>query len=80
MSAENGDTMAQSEARKFGSRLASTRAALGLSQSAIAARCGLQPSHIAHFESGRRMPSLLNLIRIRRALGCSWSALLGNDQ
>lgn len=76
----SGDTAAQSESRKFGHRMASLRVALGLSQEAIASRIGLPASAISHYETGRRMPSLLNLIRIRRALGCSWGALLGDDQ
>lgn len=38
------------------------------SQSEMAARCGLQPSAISHFENARRVPSLKNFHKICEAL------------
>lgn len=72
----SGDDHIQAASRAFAGNLKRIRRALGLSQSELAARCNLAPSHIAHFESRRRLPSMLNLLRIKHALGCSWEALL----
>jgi transcriptional regulator with XRE-family HTH domain len=47
--------------KKFSSQLRSARKQRKLSQTQLAARAGLQPSEISHFEAGRRSPSLHNL-------------------
>ncbi len=49
---------------------------LGLSQSDIARKTGLQPSAIAHFESGRRKPNMQNLMKLSVALGVTVDRLL----
>lgn len=55
------------------------REQLGLSQSDLARRIETDPSHIAHWESGRRDPSLSNAAAVATALSCSVDALLGRD-
>ena len=59
----------------FKQNLLDIRKFLGLSQSELAKRIGWQPSHISHFESGRRLPSVQNLIKLARALGVSTDRL-----
>lgn len=44
------------------------RVARGLAQVELAERCGLKPSAISHFETGGRVPSLGNLIKLADAL------------
>jgi transcriptional regulator with XRE-family HTH domain len=62
---------------KFPSRLHSARQLRGLSQSELAARSGLQPSAVSHFETGRRSPSFDNLKALSNALDVSTDYLLG---
>lgn len=60
-------------------RLRSARDLRALSQSDVASRAGLQPSHISHFEAGRRTPSVDNLHRLADALRVSTDYLLGRE-
>ena len=53
--------------KEFGQHLRALREDRKLSQTALSSRTGLMPSAIAHFESGRRLPSVINLYRL--ALG-----------
>lgn len=55
------------------------RERLGLSQSDLARRICTDPSHVAHWESGRREPSLSNAAIIATALGVSIDALVGRQ-
>jgi transcriptional regulator with XRE-family HTH domain len=48
----------------------------GLSQPALAARTGLNPTYIGQIEQGQRNVSVLSLLRIAEALGISLSLLL----
>lgn len=48
-----------------------------LSQADLAARTGLQPAAISHFETGARRPSFDNLQRLAAALDVSTDYLLG---
>jgi transcriptional regulator with XRE-family HTH domain len=57
--------------------LAKARRERGLSQSELAQLTGLLPSAVAHFEAGRRMPTVHNLARLADALGISLDALFG---
>ncbi len=60
----------------FASRLYLARNALGLTQEQVAERAGLQQSTIAHYEAGRREPSLGNVRRLIWALGCGADYLM----
>jgi transcriptional regulator with XRE-family HTH domain len=69
------------ELRQLGRNLAATRVAKGLSQAALAARCGLTQSHISHFEQSKRLPTLDLLIRLAGALDAPLQRLLtGTDR
>ena len=61
----------------FQTRLRAYRKVWGWSQSELAKRTGLQPSAIAHFESGRRVPSFANMYRLAVALNTSIDNLYG---
>ena len=66
-------------AQEFGDLLRKAREDKGLTQAELAQRGGLQPSAIAHFEAGRRSPSLDNLRRLADALSVSLDYLLGRE-
>jgi transcriptional regulator with XRE-family HTH domain len=63
--------------QNFSDRLRNARLERGLSQAELAARAGMQPSAISHFETGERAPSFENLQRLANALGASIDGLLG---
>ena len=63
--------------RTFSSRLKLARSSLDLSQAELAARAGLQPAAISHFENGQRRPSFENLRRLSDALEVTTDFLLG---
>ena len=69
--------MTKSSALPFGSNLRSAREMKKLSQAELAKSSGLQPSHISHFETGRRQPSAENLRALADALGVTTDFLLG---
>ena len=64
----------------FPERLRGARELRELTQEALAARSGLQPSAISHFESGTRKPSFDNLRRLADALRVSTDYLLGRTK
>lgn len=69
------------ELQNLGPSLICTRHERGLSQSELATRCGLSQAQVSYFEVGQRRPTLDQLLRIARALGCSVQKLLsGSDR
>jgi transcriptional regulator with XRE-family HTH domain len=63
-----------------GERIRSARVAAGLTQAELAAKAGLQPSAVSHFETGSRTPALASLTRLADALACSMDSLAGRWQ
>jgi transcriptional regulator with XRE-family HTH domain len=61
---------------KLGELLRARRAALGLTQRSLAQKLGVQASHVAFIESGRRKPSLKLAARIAETLGLDPQELL----
>lgn len=57
--------------------LAKARRNLHLSQGDLAKLTGLMPSAVAHFEAGRRMPTVANLLKLADALVISLDSLFG---
>jgi transcriptional regulator with XRE-family HTH domain len=55
--------------RLFGERVRAQRAALGLSQEALADRCGVHWTFLGQVERGQRNLSLHNLLKIAGGLG-----------
>lgn len=68
--------MPEARATDFGKRLAEIRAYRELTQHELAAKAGMVPSAISHFESGRREPSLSNLRKLAEALDTGATELL----
>ena len=66
---------------EVGPHLAAARLQRGLSQSELAARCGLSQAQVSYFELGRRRPALDQLLRIAEALGVPLQRLVtGTDR
>jgi transcriptional regulator with XRE-family HTH domain len=65
--------------KKFKYRLIAARLQQKLTQTDLAAKSGLQPSAISHFESGRRIPSFKNLCLLADTLKISLDYLTGRD-
>lgn len=63
--------------RKFGIVLRRRREAAGLSQEALASSAKLHRNYVGLLERGERMPTILVVHRIAKALGSSMSKLLG---
>lgn len=61
---------------RVGRRIAGYRRAAGLTQPALAERCGLSVETVGRIERGRQMPSLARLEEIASALGVQLSALV----
>ncbi|MGJ8596774.1 helix-turn-helix domain-containing protein [Sulfitobacter sp.] len=61
----------------FGERLRSAREARNINQTELAAKSGLQPSAIGHFEKERRKPSFSNIRALAKALDVTSDFLLG---
>lgn len=73
-----------SDAQKlFADRLAVARDGLEMSQEELSRRSGLPASSVSHYESGRRSPSLDNLVRIIKAMpgvNANWLLGLSSDK
>jgi transcriptional regulator with XRE-family HTH domain len=61
----------------FKDRLRALREALGLSQSELAARCGVKLDSVQNWEQGRTEPRLSALIQLAQGLGVSLDTLAG---
>jgi transcriptional regulator with XRE-family HTH domain len=61
---------------KLGQLLKARREALGLTQRSLARKLGVEASHVAFIESGRRKPSFKLVARIADKLGLDWQDLL----
>ena len=69
----NGDLIA------FGATVRAKRKAIGLSQEALADLAEIDRSHMGKIERGERNVSLMNIIRIARAVGTEPSELLSES-
>lgn len=76
MSNDDRDISPADDLGSFAARLALARSAAQLTQEALAELAGLQQSAVAHYEAGRREPSLANLRNLVWALGCGADYLL----
>jgi transcriptional regulator with XRE-family HTH domain len=53
----------------FGRRVRQLRLQLGISQEELAGRCNLHRTYVGGIERGERNPSLINIVRLAKALG-----------
>ena len=63
----------------FSQRLREARHRRCMSQNNLAKCSGLEPSAISHFETGRREPSIKNLVRLADALSITCDFLLARE-
>jgi transcriptional regulator with XRE-family HTH domain len=57
--------------KAFGDRLREVRLEIGLSQEQLAHKAGLDRGYVNSVENGKRNVSLVNIVRIAKALGVS---------
>jgi len=57
--------------------LVAARRALGLSQTSLAGKAGFNPCAINHYEKGRRMPNMDNILKLADALEVTVGFLIG---
>ena len=60
---------------KIGKQLRSARRAAGLSQEALAEKCGLHPTYIGQIERGEKNATVESISRIARGLNISLASL-----
>ena len=63
--------------QRFGKVLRRRREVSGLSQEALASRANLHRNYVGLLERGQRMPSLLVIQRLAKALGTSMAEVVG---
>ena len=61
---------------RFGKRVRELRRARGLSQEALAEKCGIDRAYLSGIERGRRNVALRNIVAIAQSLGVSISELM----
>lgn len=61
---------------RFSDNLFQKRDILEWTQEELADKAGLSKAWISHYECGRRTPSIVNLVKLINALGCSADDLL----
>lgn len=62
---------------EFKENLKNHRLGKSMTQDALAKKTGLTPEWISHFETGRRKPSLNNLVKLADALQITLDELVG---
>jgi transcriptional regulator with XRE-family HTH domain len=67
----------KSSIREVGKRIAASRLQLGVSQSAVAQRAGIDPSYLSRIENGKVHPTVGTAMRIAEALRIPLADLLG---
>ena len=65
---------------KFKENLRAYRQARCMTQKELAKRTGLTDVWISHYENGRRLPSVLNLIKLADALNISIDELVRREK
>ena len=60
----------------FRTNLKNSRLACRLTQEELAKRCNIHSTIISQFETGQRLPSLINVDRLRKGLCCTFDDLL----
>lgn len=66
--------------RRFGASVRRERLRLGLTQEKLAELTDLNPRTVQKIEAGSLNILLTTVLRIQKALGCPWEALLGKSR
>jgi len=77
MKTESTQSLASVVQSRFVRRLVEARESVRWSQGDLAKMTGLQPAAVSHFETGQRLPSIPNLVKLANALQVSTDWLLG---
>lgn len=67
-------------AKAFGAVVRALRMERGVAQEALAHLAGIERSHMGKIERGEHMPTLILIIKIARALGCSSADLMAGTE
>jgi transcriptional regulator with XRE-family HTH domain len=65
---------------RLGANIARWRRLRGLTQRELARRRGCDHSAVSLWEAGKRLPSLVHLVALRRVLGCGAQPLLPAEE
>lgn len=68
--------MSEAYLQEVGGRIQARRKSLGLTQEALAERCGVTPQFVSYAETGQRAPRPENLLKLAVGLGVSVDYLL----
>ncbi len=63
-------------AKAFGDAVRAARSAQGIAQETLAARVGVERSHLGKIERGEHLPNLVLVLKIAVALDCSAAELM----
>ena len=74
----SGQKDADGSLERLGEAVRAARKARALSQEALADAAGIDRSHMGKIERGERNVTLLNIVRIAKAMGCKPSDLLAS--
>jgi transcriptional regulator with XRE-family HTH domain len=75
-SVDTGTLVGVSPRSVFGQNVASLRASLLLTQEQLCERAEIDRSYLQRIESGASNPTIEVVARLKKALKCSWDALL----
>lgn len=76
MARVSGQQDADRSLKRLGEAVRAARKVRGMSQETLADAAGIDRSHMGKIERGERNVTLLNLLRIAKAIGCKPSDLL----
>ncbi|XHR27717.1 MAG: helix-turn-helix domain-containing protein [Chthoniobacteraceae bacterium] len=62
--------------KQFGRNLSRLRGEHGLTQYQLAAYAEISRSYLQRIENGQFQPTLSVILRLKKALGCSWDVLM----
>jgi XRE family transcriptional regulator, regulator of sulfur utilization len=69
-------TFEAAPAQAFGAAVRAVRTAQGVAQETLAHLAGIERSHMGKIERGEHMPTILLVLKIARALGCTSAELM----
>lgn len=72
------DEISEKAQKQLGKAIRAKREALGYSQEAFAHECGVHRTYMGSIERGERNLSLLNIMRVAKALGLKCSELMAD--